>query len=264
MERVQTYTPLQQVLATELNAIQDAIAPVDPLTGWRLGGDLRAPGDGTIRIAPRRIILNSGGADTLVTTTETTYTPSTSLSTWYYLYSTISGTTETLVCSSSATPDLALTYWDTHSAYRYLGCFRTNGANVILPFRCIRGRYVYRFSKLASSNFTALSATGAAAYTDLSLAALIPPHAVHAQLRLLLNARSTASTLSIRTKGDTTADSYTVFGTNTGASAGHQVVEPVEIETDSSQRIQYVCVDTGSGIAETATISVTGFTEASN
>jgi hypothetical protein len=264
MQRITTFTSLAEVPSTTLNGMQDGAAPVNPLVGWRLGGDLRAPGDGNIYIAPRRIILNANGVDTLIQTGETSFTPTTSASLWYYVYSTISGTTETIEYTSGAAPDNALIYRSAVSSRRYLGCFRTTGANVILPFRCTRGKYLYRFSKLALSNFTALSSTGAASYTDLSLTSWVPPHARIAQLRLLLNARTTASALSIRTKGDSTADSFTVLGTNTGTAAAHQVVEPVEIETDASQAIQYVCVNSGSGVAETASIYVTGFTDQAN
>jgi hypothetical protein len=263
MQRAHTYVALDQILAADLNADQDNAAPVAPLTGWRLGGELRAPGDGNIYIAPRRVILNANGVDTLVQTTETTWTPTTSASTWYYMYSTISGTTETLE-QTTAAPDAALIYRNGVPSRRYLGCFRTTGANVILPFRTARGRCIYRWSKLALSNFTAVNAQTQAAYTTQSLAAFVPPHARIVQLELLLNARTNASAMAVRTNGDSTATSADVIGTNTGAAAAHALRSRIEMECDSSNQIQYICPDTGSGTAETTSIYVLGFTDAAN
>jgi hypothetical protein len=220
--------------------------PEYAIVGRRL---VYAPGDGTVRVGPiGGVVL---GGKLLSKGTETNLGSSGRVSnTWHYVYCYDSAGTLTVEESTTAPVDsLALKNGDATRAY--LGCFVTDGSGVPVPMRYSDGECLYRFSAATLVKFTA-AAAGAVpgSWTDVSLAALVPPHARKADLHIRYYGTSApgATSLDLRTKGDTAATRS--FVTN-----GENMFLAVGLETNSSQAIQW------QGSNATAGLYLEGFRE---
>lgn len=174
-------------------------------------------------------------------------------STWYYVYCWDNAGTLDYQISTTA-PRASMAYKNTAgNVYRYLGCFRTNSSGAPIPMRARRGRYVYRLS--ATTDCTAYSdSTARGSAYDVSLAALVPPHARLARVQAIVVSSGAATFMSLRTKGDTTDLVW-----RQQAPASTTTYGELDIETDSSQTIQlFYDLNGGSG---NAAIRVAGFSE---
>lgn len=178
-------------------------------------------------------------------------------STWYYVYAKSPGTNTaapTLIISTLG-PDASQLARSDSLLYRYIGCFVTSSAGVPLPLRASRGRYLYRRSAITAPGPLNVIATATeVGWTDLSLAALVPPHSRVVIIDANLNATGGSAYLDLRTKGDTGDVSLHILS-NT-----NDVHGSVEMETDSSQRVQYTLA-LGSGSDSYGQIWVMGFVE---
>lgn len=214
---------------------------------------LYVPGDGTVRVPPTGAILleqSSSGSILLSRTSEKSITPGALASnTWHYCYAyNNSGSLDFEV--STTAPNALRTTSSSDSTKRYIGCFPTDGSGAPIPLRMSDGKYTYRTSAAALSKFTA-AAVGVVpgSWTDVSLAALVAPHARLAELRIRYYGTTvTVTDLLLRTKGDTTSNTSFVTG-------GENIHLHFDIETDSSQVIQW------QGTNATAGIYVAGFRE---
>lgn len=163
MNRIKTYTAFPDadsvVHPVELDQIQNAMAPVAPLIGFRQGGDLRNDGAGgsVVKVSPNRIVMSAFGKDYAVVTAESTQAASTSVG-HHYLYAGASGTSETLATSTTA-PDGALVYKTGDAASRYLGAYVAD-ATGILPVYKTGCSYLFRRSLIASTRLLAATLTG--------------------------------------------------------------------------------------------------------
>lgn len=174
--------------------------------------------------------------------------------TWYYVYAYISG--GALALQISADPPESGLVWKSGAGgtHRYLFGFRTNGSGVPIPMRMSHGRYHWRFSAISSSHSVA-SYTATQSYTDLSLAAYVPPHARLARLRVTVyNTDTTAShsiAARVRTNGDTTGydEVYVPPAADTGAENAGRGAADLAIETDSSQVIEVEIAGTSTGFS---------------
>lgn len=172
-----------------------------------------------------------------------------SADTWYYVYAwSDSAAPSSLKFQISTTPptDVVLTkvprLWKRGETanFRYLGSFYAGTGGNPRPVRAARGQYVYRASALAfPAVFADVAAVG---WTDTSLAAVLPPHARLATMRVRLENLDLAgpALVEFRTKGDTTASVVVDAGFAGSAVAGQGAINTcvVEIETDSAQLIQ--------------------------
>jgi hypothetical protein len=265
MNRVQTFNPLDQIPSATLNGIQDLAAPVFPLKGHIRGFNLRSPGDGHLYISPGELLAYDGSAGAVMTTEFDFGAAPATGSQWYYVYVHITAGAINFTISTTG-PDAAQRFGATLTNERYLGCYRSQSGTVI-PFRMTRGaggtRYTYRLSARALADFTALSSGTATTWTDVSLATWVPPHARLARLRMaLLNTTAAGSPAGeLRTKGDTTAPSVSLNNAGVSGAIAMTVYDEPEIETDSSQAIQYQ-INAGSGTAANAmNLYAVGFTE---
>lgn len=184
-------------------------------------------------------------------------------STWYYAYLGVDAGAIVLRVDVTGPADGMV--WKTGtSLYRYLGCFRTDTSGVPLPLRAHRGRYLYRASAIAGGAggaggiLRALDGGADASWTDVILrpsgttaAALIPPHARVARLRVSAWGGASGGSVQLRTNGDTTA--YVSVPVTAGADA----VAFLEVETDEGQTLEYQVT----GTAQAVVIEVLGWEE---
>lgn len=183
---------------------------------------------------------------------------------WYYVYAWSDSAAPTAVkfqiTTTPPTASAAATIprlWkrDQASNYRYLGCFATDSAGNPIPVRAARGRYVYRRSACASNETRVLNTSTAAGATNLSLAALVPPHARLATLSLIVTGGDGFCGLTIFTDGDTsdaTLQARAEAGVTTSPVVG-------DVETSSAQVVDRVV--TFGGTTGTAVAHVHGFHE---
>lgn len=136
--------------------------------------------------------------------------------------------------------------------FRYVGCFPTDSSGAPVPLHACCGRTTYRFSATASPVLRALPAGTAVAWTDVPLAAWVPPHARVAAVKLDYTAGGAGPNYvaELRTKGDS-AGSYDFRGVS-----GDLVRAHIELPTDASQVIQYKLSSAGD-----ASIYVLGFSK---
>lgn len=204
--------------------------------------ELYIPGDGTVRIPPTGAILleqASGGSILLARTTEKSITPGALASnTWHYVYAYNNSGSLDFEISTTA-PNALRTTSSSDSTRRYIGCFPTNGSGQPIPLRMVGGHYVYRQSAAAADATRVANNLTSTSFADISCAAFVPPHARLAKLRVRFYVDSAGvSGYELRTKGDTTSVIASVI-------AGIDLYEVLEIETDSSQVIQYKVGGTG-------------------
>ncbi len=239
--------------------------------GNMVGGDIFAVDSGgtnavfTARVSAFEVLVaqdTNGVFWPRYSTADTTFTAadiegggSLANSTWYYCYLGMN-TDGSLRKQISATGPGASRVWKSGAAdvWRYVGCFRTNGSGAPLPVRAIRGQNRYRRSAIAGATLQVLSAGSATGFTDVALSSLVPPHARVARLELLTNNAhaSNIHTGQVRTKGDTTNTTLLA-----AQPAGGFDRMPAEIETDSSQVVQYLVSHADANL----TIDVLGFEE---
>lgn len=185
--------------------------------------------------------------------------------TWYYVYAYVSGGNLALQISADAPGADGIWKTGAVSTHRFLFCFRTNGSGVAIPMcRTSGGRYHWRFSALSSAHL--INAYMAVqAFTDLSLAACVPPHARIARLRAtILNTDTTAShsiALRVRTNGDTIAydELYVPPAATAGVENAGRGTSDLSVETDSSQVIEVEIA--GTSTAFSANVYARGFEE---
>ncbi len=180
-------------------------------------------------------------------------------STWYYVYAYNNAGALDFEISTSV-PNASRTTKGSSNQRRYIGCFRTDGAGAPLPFRASRGQYVYRRSSFAPPGpLKVLDASVVpVGFTNLSLAALVPPHSRLVTLDADVFGGTGSAFINLRTNGDTADSSLFILGGN-GAASGNQH-GTVEMETDASQVIQYELA-LGSGATLIGNIWVMGFLE---
>lgn len=185
-----------------------------------------------------------------------------SANTWYSCFATTSGGNLNYEITTTA-PDAALLWKSgTTGTHRYLFSFRTNGSGVAIPMTMRKGRVVYRRSAIASSLLAVLAGaarTTPVGYTDLSLAAFVPPHARLVTLNVNLTSGGGGSaTMDLRTNGDTSDVAlHLVAG---GATHVDDQNGTVEMETDADRVIEYQLV-LGSGASLICDIWVAGYAE---
>lgn len=201
------------------------------------GGMRATGGDTKVYVAPFRVTI---GADQGEFTTEQQLTASWTSATWYYVYAYFVSGTLTLEAVTTA-PDAMQMHQSGDTTRRYIGCFHTYaGSSNVLPFQMRGGRYHWRRSA-AAGEFNALTSGSATSATDVSLATWVPPHARLATVFARYGCTTTADIVSLRTK----ADSGNTVDFDVQTLSG-QDAAIVEIETDSSQAIQYIWGGTGS------------------
>lgn len=171
-----------------------------------------------------------------------------SADTWYYVYAYIATGALALQISADA-PEAGL-IWKSGAVgtHRYLFCFHTDSAGVALPMRMSRGRYLYRFSAITSTELRALNTTTEVTATDVILARggtsgreLLPPHARVARVRLEVsvtgNHADDQTTATLFTKGDSSANSMRIDVYPTTTSSASRI--DGELETNDSRTCQY-------------------------
>lgn len=179
--------------------------------------------------------------------------------TWYYVYAYDSSGTLAVEASTTA-PESSLTFKTSDTTRRYLGCFRTSTGSVVLPFRSVNGRFLYRASWDTASELQALLATTGVSATDVILARggtatkeLIPPHTRMARVQSALSATGGEATATFLTKGDTPGTTIRQEHAD-----GIQASMEFLIETDSARTVQYALTLGSTG---SVTLRVVGFEE---
>jgi len=250
MDLVHTYAAGDQVASADLNGIQTQAASLYQVA-WSWRGrrpTLACDGANIIVGGHQGCAAGTAQSDALLIAGSgltTTALSGRTGSTWYYVYAyNVAG-----VCTyewSTTVPDPSCSTKTGDGTRAYVGCFYATGAATARPFRMIGGRYVYRTSAVAP--MLPLSAGTSAAWADVSLTAYVPPHARLAGLRAKVTWSSGVAALQARTKGDTTNQLEIILSTGIEYSL-------FELETDSSQQIQYKIVNGASADLEMANFS---------
>lgn len=227
----------------------------DDLSGLLLGAEVVAEDRGAgmrLYVSPLSVVL---AKRRLATVAESTVVPGAlAAATWHYLYAYNAGGAVAFELSVTP-PDASRVFKSGDTSRRYLASVRTDGAGVPWPFRRTpSGTHRWRRTAMATVDTEVLSAGMAAVWTDVSLAALVPPHARLATVRAMLGAPIAGGNLELRTRG-TAASSLNLYAPATAA--GTIVREELELETDSTQQVQYQTAGGG----ETATLHVVGWQE---
>ena len=174
---------------------------------------------------------------------------------WWYVYAYLDNAGSVQAEISLTAPNGARTAKLGDLTRAYLGCFPTDSAGSPIPVRAARGRYVYRRSACASNETRVLNTSAAAGATNLSLAALVPPHARLATLSLIVTGGDGFCGLKIYTDGDTsdaTLQARAEAGITTSPVVG-------DVEASSAQVVDRVV--TFGGTTGTAVAHVHGFYE---
>ncbi len=161
-------------------------------------------------------------------------------STWYYVYAYDNSGVLAFQISTTV-PDASLVYKNATTSHRYLGCFRTNGAGNILAFRCVNGRFRYRVGD-ANTTLTALRGLDNGQSTsevNVSLAALVPPHAKLLHLRAEIVRVSGAATSGAGSIYSTTGatDAQTIYYLH---AASEKRVLGVQVDMNATNGIYYL------------------------
>jgi hypothetical protein len=248
MREVHDYGRLETVPSLAMNQMQDAAAPVVPFVGYKRGGDLqtKVAGAKIVYVSPLALCLGANGVDTGENTAETSIdvTGLTTASSIHYLYARItSGAISYAVGGAGSVPDEQLVYRFGDETLRYLGWFRTDGSNNVLPFMKIGHRYKYRRSQVANTVFRIGGASfGAQAWgfieTTDGTNPFCPPHI--RMISVLMHGQTTTGNVSaaLATFGDGGVgyEAGRLFcAKNGGDNIQNQML--VELECNSAQRI---------------------------
>lgn len=234
MSRFQNYVALQQILATEMNAIQDA-AIVEALA---VGGASPYTVSATsVLVTVRPIRACVIGNVQYATAADLTYVPAgLGVNSWNYVYLKVTAGALALEISTTA-PDATLVFKTGDTSRRYVCAFFATAANAIRGFR--KAGPIYRLDMDTVPTFTPADSTGAGVWVDLALGTgatgFVPPTARIAYVNLLTITNTAATqTVAIRTKG-----AAGITALIRVAVAGIQADTWVEILTDAAQTIQY-------------------------
>jgi hypothetical protein len=172
-------------------------------------------------------------------TSAVTITPSTSASTWYYVYLFISGGSVTADYSTTA-PGSAYfgdaRSMSTNTSRRFIGFFRTGTSGQIFNFEHnpLSGGYDYQEDySSAAQGFRIIGPGQATTFTTVSAANIVPPFATTALMRCQNyngGTGNTTSNLFITIPADTGTNRLIV---NPGADSSYEIV------LDTSQQISY-------------------------
>jgi len=180
---------------------------------------------------------------------------------WYYVYASDGGAG--LRYARSTTPPDARQVWMTGSTIqRYIGCFRTNGSSVPIPFGMQHGRYVYRLSDLAGGATQVVTGGTSTTYADVDCSPFVPPHARVAELGMYLSPNGAAGQLggaTVRTNGALSSGGY-------AASCGYGASAPAvdrsfAMELDAAQTAEYRVTTAGGAQYPTLYLDVLGYSE---
>jgi hypothetical protein len=188
-------------------------------------------------------------------------------STWYYVYawsdsaapSSIKFQISTSPPTENAAPTTVTGYKRGETAnYRYIASFATDASGVPILVTAHYGTYTYRISALPTATLRVLNAGTATTYAAVSLAALMPPHGSIAALSLDLVSTTNVSANfgNIQTYGDSGTGAFYLY---VPATNGATAYRSIDIQADTSQRIQYLVTALNS--APTMSIYVRGWVE---
>lgn len=258
MDRVENIVANGEAISATWNGIQDQAASVLQNRGWR-GRRPTLECDGT-----NVTVGDHDGFSVGTTQADATFVPAhgsqnatlgtLANDTWYCLYAfDDDGDTglEVFEYDVSGAPDGSLSHKNDDASRLYVGCFVTNGSAAPRPFLMVNGRYTYRQSDASGTPFKLGPYTSSGSPHTLDLSPFLPPHALLARLRVLTNATGSA-TVVLQKLG---ASGGTYDYSSIAPTAGTQLVETLEIETDASQRV-------GLGVSNAGvTVEVQGFYE---
>jgi hypothetical protein len=186
-----------------------------------------------------------------------------SSATWYYVYGYNIGSTALPLVAyeySTTAPDSTHTFKTSDTSRKYLSCFYTwTSATTIVCFRKSAGLYLYSTldAHTGTPPYAVLSAGSATSFTDVNCANAVPPHVRMAKFGLgAVASTSSGTTAVIQTKGGAGLVLVTALGTVTSNNAANKWYTWADMETDSSQKIQYKLTNPG-----TLDVTVQGFCE---
>jgi hypothetical protein len=205
------------------------------------------------------LIMHGGESHYVRTLGETTYTPAgLDANQDYHLYaSSGSGILEFAhFDKDNGPPDAGLVRKDAGVAsdktHRYLCSFRTDGSGDIIPFRWVRGRYLYDFSRVVSNGLRVLSDGDDTTFTDVVLSGFVPQHARIVLLQAIFFPKlNNLGLAEIRTKGGTgnTHQLRLAGVSGLGPTSDDSVSMNIEMLCDSDRTIQYQVSDPDDSLA---------------
>lgn len=154
----------------------------------------------------------------------TTLTPSLAVSTWYYVYLTVSGATVGVeaVTTAPAAPYTGTARTKTgDSSRRYLGAFKTDASGAIIGFDNLAGGLLfYRIPSASFGNFQILAGGAATTPTDLDCSAYIPATAKLGYFQLQINAGTLTNLMPSGVTASPVADLIVTRGASIGIYTG--------------------------------------------
>lgn len=156
---------------------------------------------------------------------------------WYYVYAYLNSGSIDFEISTTAPAGSKLVK-NGDASRVYLGCFPTLSTGAPIPLRATRGRYVYRVGGCAAADLKKLDGTSDTSYTAVDCASLIPSHARLGTFRaqLVSTTGSAQNYAYFQANGDSGVDAVEM---PVAAVVGASTTLHFDLETDSSQRVQY-------------------------
>jgi hypothetical protein len=247
--------------AADMNAIQDRIRDLDRSNGaWLASPPYVESAGSSVIVGPHRG-LALGGIELDPAGSTTVTLPTLTADTWYYLYAFDDGSYGVDYELSTTIPDDI--FMDGDDSRRFVCAVRAVATNKVRPFRRTRdGNVTYRWSAETDGSGglaegAALSGGTATSYTDVNLAAWLPPNSKIAKLLAgLFNSSTTTDyNADFRTNGDSNI-AFRVHVSTQNVSGDNEAT-CFEIVTDGDQKIEYVVENANLSV----NLSVLGYLE---
>jgi len=251
MNRVQTYTALEEIASADLNAWQDNTFGLAQASGCFVGARpyLYSDGATNITVGPfAGLPIGTAGFLTQASSVPLSMSGLTS-STWYYVYVHNNAGSPAYEFSTTAPTD-DLTFKTSDTSRVYIGCFRALTSSTCFGFRMANRRYTYR-NYTSGHDVITSSGAGAISLTSLSSSTVLinaPPHANFVELQSSF-VHTGAANIAFYVTGDSNASKVFSLDANTKSI----VIFDQEL---SGSQFDYAASDSGAWA-----VKIVGFTE---
>jgi hypothetical protein len=256
MNRVQTYSILEEIASADLNTWQDNTLGREQAPGLMLGPPYVYAADATfgleVTVGPITFMMmdNPNSTLTFAGGTLATTSPTLVAATTYHLFARNNAGVVAFeyVAHASGLPSGGMVFKDGDTARRYITSFRTRPAAAeVIPFYQVGAEYIYRRSLVVSIDdlkVPGITGVDSAGYTTISLAPWMPAHARIAILDVKWRPQATGNSCYLVTDGDTTSDDKAERFEPADLEVVHREIRMI---TSSAQAIAYKTTGTNTG-----------------